>query len=232
MRARAHAPGSWRDRSSPRCGSSSTREKRTTSPRCNASTVQGNLSTLSRTGGSGSIPGAVHDMRTPGVSSNEFVERAAIDPQERADLLEPALERRLDLTGRDVNQPGGQVREEPLELQALLEREVGPAPCGAAQEPHHEQRAGDDQHHRRGDEHRVSVQIQIASPLFSAEIATDPGQGVGPRELRPMVPPIVCLHFPGLGEGTAMRWSGPLARISHQAAGEAARARESAKQRC
>ena len=133
------------------------------------------MSTLSRTGGSGSIPGAVHDMRTPGGPLNVFVERAAIGPQEGADLPEPALECRIDVTGRDVDQPGRKVREEPLELQALLEGERGPGPRGAAQrEPHHEHRSGDDQRHRRGDEDRVSAQIQIASPLFGAEIATAP----------------------------------------------------------
>ena len=76
----------------------------------------------------------VHDVRRLGdagqrprdaAAAPDFmmdVDRTAIHLQEGGDLLQRALEGGVDRTGGDVNQAGGELRQERLEPQALLHR--------------------------------------------------------------------------------------------------------------
>jgi hypothetical protein len=50
--------------------------------------------------------------------------RTSWNVQERDHLLERALERHVDLAGGDVNQPGGQLGEEPLETQPVRQQKL------------------------------------------------------------------------------------------------------------
>ena len=58
----------------------------------------------------------------PEPAAEVLVEIAAIDAQERDHVAQPGLERRVDSTGRDVDQPRGELREQRLEAQALLQQ--------------------------------------------------------------------------------------------------------------
>ena len=78
--------------------------------------------------GSASTPGAAQEMRAPGSPSACSIEIAAIHAEERDDLPESALQRRVEIAGRHVDQPGRQVGEQRLEPQALLQEEPCPAP--------------------------------------------------------------------------------------------------------
>ena len=61
------------------------------------------------------------------LTSDVFVELASIHSEERDDPLKPALDRRVDVGGREVDQPCRELREERLELQALLRYELRPS---------------------------------------------------------------------------------------------------------
>jgi hypothetical protein len=72
------------------------------------------------------------DTRCPGgdprrrPAVDRGIEIPAIDAQERDDLPEPALERRVEIGGRHVNEPGRQLGQQCLEPQALLQEQLRP----------------------------------------------------------------------------------------------------------
>ena len=84
--------------------------------------TQGNRSAAVTCGGS-SRPGRAHESRSLGLPSACSRARP-IHAQERDDLLERALDRHVGVGGGDVNQLGGQRREERLEAQAARQHEL------------------------------------------------------------------------------------------------------------